>query len=118
MMTNLSIINVLLYCVADIYIKLKSITSKLHNTSASITFIKKALFFDVIPKFAMVRLEIIRENSYDSPWFHLDTKGIETWFNGLSFLWESESTWISNRKTFDVLFDDPELKKELHRTIF
>ena len=30
--------------VANIYIKLKSITSKLHNMSASISFIKKALF--------------------------------------------------------------------------
>ena len=45
---NLSIINILPNCVANIYIKLKSITSKLHNMSASIAFIKKALFFDVM----------------------------------------------------------------------
>ena len=37
---NLSIINILPNRVADIYIKLKSITSKLHNTSASIGFIR------------------------------------------------------------------------------
>ena len=56
MMANLSIINILPNRVADIYIKLKSITSKLHYTSASIAFIKKALFVDVIPKFVMVTL--------------------------------------------------------------
>ena len=36
--------------VADIYIKLKSISSKLYNTSASIALIKKALFVEVISK--------------------------------------------------------------------
>ena len=50
MMANLSIINILPNHVANIYIKLKSITSKLHNPSASIAFIKKALFVEVIPK--------------------------------------------------------------------
>ena len=72
-MTNLSIINILpnraadiciklksitsklhntsAIRVVDISIKLKSITSKLHNTSASIACIKKALFVDVIPKY-------------------------------------------------------------------
>ena len=76
------------------------------------------------------RVEIILENFCDSQWFHVNTKanpadycsrGIdvnntkatETWFNGPSFLWKSESTWTSNRK----IFDDPELKKEL-RTIY
>ena len=53
-MANLLIINILPNRVADIYIKLKNITSKLHNTSASIPLIKKALFLDVIPKFAIV----------------------------------------------------------------
>ena len=48
-------------CVADIYIKLKSITSKLHNTSASIVFIKKALFVDVIPKFAIFKRQFLNE---------------------------------------------------------
>ena len=53
-MTNLSIINILPNRVADIYIKLKSITSKLHIMSANIAFIKKALFVDVIPKFGVI----------------------------------------------------------------
>ena len=53
MMTNLSIINILLNRVAEIYIKLKSIMSKLHNTSASIAFIKEELFVYVIPKYEL-----------------------------------------------------------------
>ena len=51
---NLSIIDIPLNSVANIYIKMKT-SSKLHNTSASIAFIKKALFVDVIPKFAISR---------------------------------------------------------------
>ena len=61
MMADLSIINILPNRVADIYIKLKSITSKLNNTSVSIAFIKKALFADVIPKFAIVKGQFINE---------------------------------------------------------
>ena len=61
MMANLSIINILPNRVANIYIKLKSITSKLHNTSVSIAFINKALFADVIPKFAIVKGQFINE---------------------------------------------------------
>ena len=61
MMANLSIINILPNRVADIYIKLKSITSKLNNTSVSIAFIKKALFADVIPKFTIVKEQFINE---------------------------------------------------------
>ena len=61
MMANLLIINILPNRVADIYIKLKSITSKLHNTSASIASIKKALFVDVIPKFAIVKGQFINQ---------------------------------------------------------
>ena len=61
MMANLSIINILPNRVADIYIKLKSITSKLNNTSVSIAFTKKALFADVIPKFAIVKEQFINE---------------------------------------------------------
>ena len=61
MMANLSIINILRNGVANIYIKLKSITSKLYNTSVSIEFIKKALFVDVITKFAMVKGQSINE---------------------------------------------------------
>ena len=80
--------------------------------------------------FVANRVEIIRGNSCVSKWFHVNTKinpadycskGIdvnntkatETWFNGPSFLWQSESIWASNRRFFDVLSDDPELKKEL-----
>ena len=59
MMTNLSIIKILPKRVADIYIKLKCITSKLHNTSASTAFIKKALLVDVIPKFVIVKGQFI-----------------------------------------------------------
>ena len=61
MMANLSIINILRNGVANIYIKLKSITSKLYNTSVSIAFIKKALFVDAIIKFAMVKGQSINE---------------------------------------------------------
>ena len=64
MMANLSIINILPNRVADIYIKLKSITSKLHNTSASIAFIKEALFLDVIPKFAIAKWQFINKIYY------------------------------------------------------
>ena len=61
MIANLSIINILRNRVADICIKLKSITSKLHNTSASIAFIEKALLVDVKLKFAMVKGQFINE---------------------------------------------------------
>ena len=61
MITNLSITKILPNSVANIYIKFKSITSKLYNTSASIAFIKKALFVNVIPKFATVKGKFINE---------------------------------------------------------
>ena len=61
---SLSIIKILPKRTADIYIKLKSITSKLHKTSASTAFIKKA-FVDVIPKFAIVKGQFINENMND-----------------------------------------------------
>ena len=51
MMANLSITNFLPNSVADFYIKLKSITSKLNNASVSIAFIKK-IFVDVTPKYS------------------------------------------------------------------
>ena len=60
-MVNLSIIKILPNHVADIYIKLKNITSKFRNTSASIAFIKKALVVDVILKFAIVKGQFINE---------------------------------------------------------
>ena len=52
-MADLSIINILPNRAADIFIKLKSITSKLHNISVGIAFIKKALFIDVMSTFAV-----------------------------------------------------------------
>ena len=61
MMVNLSITNIQVNRAANIYIELKSITSKLHNTSASIAFIKKAFFVDFIPKLAMVKGQLINE---------------------------------------------------------
>ena len=63
MIANLSIINILSNCVADIYIKVRSIKSKLHNTSTSVAFIKKALFLvlDVISNFAMVKGQFVNE---------------------------------------------------------
>ena len=60
-MANLSTINILAKHVADIYIKMKIITSKLYNTSASIAFVTMALFVDVIPKFAIVKGKFINE---------------------------------------------------------
>ena len=80
--------------------------------------------------FVANRVEIIHENSCDSQWFHLNTKanpadycsrGIdvsntkatETLVNGPSFVWESDSTWASNRRFFVVSSDNPELKKKL-----
>ena len=59
--------------------------------------------------FVANRVEIIRENSCDSQWFHVNTKanpanyysrGIditETRFNGPSLLWESNLNWASNK---------------------
>ena len=61
MMANLSTINILAKHVADIYIKMKIITSKLYNTSTSIAFVTKALFVDVILKFAIVKGKFINE---------------------------------------------------------
>ena len=59
--------------------------------------------------FVANRVEIIRENSCDSQWFHVNTKEnpanycsrridiTETRFNGPSLLWESKLTWASNK---------------------
>ena len=54
-MANLLIINILPNRVADLYKQLKITTSKLHKSSSSIGFIKKALYNDVIPTFAKVK---------------------------------------------------------------
>ena len=43
MMAKLLTINILQNPIANIYVKLKNITSQLHNASVSIAFIKKAL---------------------------------------------------------------------------
>ena len=47
--------------VSPIYIKLKIITSKLYNTSASIAVIKKAFFVDGVPKFVIVKEKFINK---------------------------------------------------------
>ena len=60
-MANLSVINNLPNRVGNIYIRLKTITSKFHDTPASIAVIKKALFVDVIPKFSIVKGQFINE---------------------------------------------------------
>ena len=82
--------------------------------------------------FVANRVEFIRGNCCDFQWFHVNikvnpadyyprgidvnnTKATETWFNCPSFLCESQSTWTSNTKFFDVSSDDPELKKELKK---
>ena len=57
-MANLSVINILPNRIANIYVKLKNITSQLHNTSESIGFIEKALFFDRVPN-----LQMLKDNS-------------------------------------------------------
>ena len=60
-MANLYLINNIPNRVAEICIKLKNITSKMHNTSTSIAFIKKALFVEVVPRFAKVKGQFINE---------------------------------------------------------
>ena len=67
MMENLPIINILYNRAADIHTKLKSITSNLHNMSASTTFIKKALIFNMIPKFTIVKEKCIFCKKKDVP---------------------------------------------------
>ena len=61
MMANLSNTNVLPNIVAKIYNKLESIILKLNNTSASIAFINKTLFVDVIRKLTLVKVQFINE---------------------------------------------------------
>ena len=48
--------------IAVIYKDLRNVTSKLHRTAGSIDFIKKALYHDVIPKFARVNGNFINKN--------------------------------------------------------
>ena len=61
-MANLSIVKLLPKRVAELYKELKNITSKLHRTSGSIGFIKKALHNEVTPKFAQVKGNFININ--------------------------------------------------------
>ena len=61
-MANLSIVKLLPKRVAELYKELKNITSKLHRTSGSIGFIKKALHNEVTPKFAQVKGNFINVN--------------------------------------------------------
>ena len=48
--------------IAVIYKDLGNVTSKLHRTAGSIGFIKKALYHEVIPKFARVNGNFINKN--------------------------------------------------------
>ena len=60
----LSTIIILLNPVANIHIKLKSITSKLYNTFACTALIKKALFVNGTPKLEIVKEQIINVLSF------------------------------------------------------
>ena len=61
-MANLSLVKLLPKPVAKLYKEIKDITSKLHRTSRSIGFIKKALHNEVTPKFAEVKDNFINTN--------------------------------------------------------
>ena len=61
-MVNLSIVKLLPKRVAELYKELKNITLKLHRTSGSIGFIKKALHHEVTPTFAQVKGNFININ--------------------------------------------------------
>ena len=87
MVANLSSIHILPNRVPNIYVKLNNVISKLHNTSASIAHIKKGLFVDVVPNFAVVKEEFINDGdsltaSRKIMKSHL-TKHVQD-FNGLS----------------------------------
>ena len=62
-MVNLSIIDILYGRVADDDIKLKKIIAKLHKSSSSVAFIKKALSNDLVPTLAKVRGQFINGKS-------------------------------------------------------
>ena len=86
-MANLLSIHILLNRVTDIYVQLYNVMSNLHHTSASIACIKKGLFVDVVPDFAVVKGQFINErDSLTASWKmmknHL-TKHVSH-FNGLS----------------------------------
>ena len=64
-MANLSNIITIPKRIADIYNKLYKETSKLHKTSASIGFIKKALYHQVCPKFAQIKAQYINKEDQE-----------------------------------------------------
>ena len=61
-MENLSIVKLLPKLVAKLYKEIKNITSKLHRTSRSIGFIKKALHNEVTPKVAEIKDDFVNTN--------------------------------------------------------
>ena len=53
--------------IAVIYKDLRNVTSKLHRTAESISFIKRALYHEIIPKFARVNANFInKQDQYKS----------------------------------------------------
>ena len=61
-MANLSLVKLLPKPVAKLYKEIKDITSKLHRTSRSIGFIKKALHNEVTPKVAEIKDDFVNTN--------------------------------------------------------
>ena len=66
-MANLSIVKLLPKRVTELYKVFRNVTSKLHRTSESIGFIKKALHNEVTPKFAPVKGNVININDRFKP---------------------------------------------------
>ena len=65
---------------------MKSITSELHNTSASNEFIKKILFVDVIPKFSIVKGQLINDYMNDGEFINYkSSKGPKLLFDPPSY---------------------------------
>ena len=54
-MVNKTLINILHKRITEDYKKLRKVINKLHKSSSSISFIKKALYNNVIPTFAKVK---------------------------------------------------------------
>ena len=63
-MANLSTYFAYNNLIADIFNKPCSITSKLHKTTPSIGFIKKALHNNVTPKFAQIKEQFVNRHEY------------------------------------------------------
>ena len=43
-----------------------------------------------------------------------NVNAVKTWFEGLSFLWRSASTWNIDKSKRRISAEDPEVKKEAH----